>query len=181
MKRTKTRLSLFAPSWWFPEALTNIQAHSSCFQWLFHTNVLSWLRLQILLQSLKRAASGLCVPDTSRYVAPVCSGWPWPTPPQGPRANLPSGQLQNNHTKASPPNHLHKWHTPGVTQGAAELQWSKSFSVDWGPAQLMLHHGQRSVITANSCSWSAWGANPFHWCANSNQGSTTRRECIQHT
>ena len=47
------------------------QAHASCFQWLFHTNSLSWLMLPILLKSLKQAASGLIMPCTSHKVVPT--------------------------------------------------------------------------------------------------------------
>ena len=42
---------------------TNSQGHPSCFQWLFHMNGLSWLMLQIFLNSLKLVvASGFSEP-----------------------------------------------------------------------------------------------------------------------
>ena len=62
-----------------------------------------------------------------------------------------------------------------------------SYRPHWRTTTLSLHSrssmeggGWWSVVTANSHSWLAL-VNPSLWPANSNQGSTTRRECTQPT
>ena len=71
---------------------------------------------------------------------------------RNPRVNAPSGQL---HATLE---HCHR-----------------------APPQLILHRGQRLVVSGHSQSLQLTGLGKSHWSANSNQGSTTGERCMQPT
>ena len=91
--------------------------------------------------------------------------------PGGPRVSTPGGQLQTmpgHHLTTSMNNTL-----KGQTQQVPELHWSKFCSVGLATAQqLRCSHGWSLYLISLQ-------ANPSHWCANSNQSSTTTEGCTQ--
>ena len=156
--------------------LTKILSCKNC-----ETMLLLWSLNHILLKSYPFSSA-----DTSsrqpRLTAWLCLGVSkTSTSSRHLRLLYSSGRVALGKTQVGADLGLHHSGNPRASIPSRQLQ-TMSEHHHLAPTQLILHGWQRlvEVVIASLCSWLAC-INPFHWSANSNQGSTTRGGCTQLT